>query len=147
MSATMQPYSPHYVGPAFEDARVHDAMRVGVVTCRPETSMRDVARIIVGYQIHSLLVGDLGSGERPWGIVTDLDVATASGSDMSEVTAGDVASTDLVSVPANESLAGAAKLMAERQCTHLLAVQPDTGQPVGVISALGLASVIATGRS
>ena len=145
MSTSLQPYRHYYVGPGFEHARVHDVMRVGVVTCQPETSLRDVARIMVGYQIHSLLVGDVGSGESPWGIITDLDLATAATSDISELTARDVASSELVTVPANESLAGATKLMADRKCSHLLAVQPDTGRPVGVISALGIASVIAAG--
>lgn len=145
MSATLQPYRHYYVGPDFEHARVHDVMRVGVVTCQPETTLRDACRIMVGYQIHSLLVGDIGSGESPWGIVTDLDIAAAAASNIDGLTAGDVASRDLATVPANETLAGAAKLMAERECSHLLAVQPDTGHPVGVISALGLASVLAAG--
>jgi CBS domain-containing protein len=146
MSTTLQPYRHYYVGPEFEHARVHDVMRVGVVTCQPGTSLRDVARIMVGYQIHSLLVGDPGSQDAPFGILTDLDLAKAAGGDMSELTARDLASTELVTVRANEPLAAAAKLMAEHQCTHLLAVQPDTGHPVGVISALSIASVIAAGQ-
>jgi CBS domain-containing protein len=146
MSTTVEPYRHHYVGPEFQHARVHDVMRVGVVNCQPETSLRDVARIMVGYRIHSVLVGDAGSGESPWGILTDLDLATAGTSDITELTAGDVASPELVTVRTNESLAGAAKLMSDRKCSHLLAVQPDTGRPVGVISALGIAAVIAAGR-
>ena len=146
MSATLQPYHHYYVGPEFEHARVHDVMRVGVVSCQPETSLRDVARIVVGYQIHSLLVRDAGSHDAPFGILTDLDLAKAASADMSELTAGDLASSEPITVPANESLAGAAKLMAEHQCTHLLATQPETGKPVGVISALGIASVIAAGQ-
>lgn len=146
MSATLQPYRHYYVGPEFEHARVHDVMRVGVVTCQPDTSLRDACRIMVSYQIHSLLVGDIGAGESPWGIVTDLDIAAAATSAIDELTAADVASRDLATVPANETLAGAAKLMADRKCSHLLAVQPDTGRPVGVISALGLASVLAAGQ-
>jgi CBS domain-containing protein len=146
MSTTLQPYRHYYAGPPFEHARVHDVMRVGVVTCRPDTSLRDVARIMVGYQIHSVLVGDTGAGEQPFGIVTDLDIAAAAGSDLAEVTAKDIAARDLVTVPADELLAGAAKLMTDRRCSHLLAVQPETGQPVGVISALGIASVVASGQ-
>ena len=145
MSTTLQPYH-YYVGPDFDHARVHDVMRVGVVTCQPETSLRDACRIMVGYQIHSLLVGDAGSGGSPWGIVTDLDIAAAATSDISELTAADLASRELVTVPANETLGGAAKLMADRRCSHLLAVQPDTGRPVGVISALSIASVLAMGQ-
>ena len=146
MSSTLQPYRHYYVGPEFEHARVHDVMRVGVVTCQPNTSLRDVARIMVGYQIHSLVVGDAGSADAPFGILTDLELAKAAAGDMSELTARDVATSDLVTVPANESLVAAAKLMAEHRCTHLLAVQPETGRPVGVVSALGIASVIAAGQ-
>ena len=146
MSTTLQPYHHYYVGPDFDHARVHDVMRVGVVTCHPDTSLRDACRIMVGYQIHSLLVGDVGSGESPWGIVTDLDIAAAATSESSELTAADLASRDLVTVPANETLAGAAKLMGDRRCSHLLAVQPDTGRPVGVISALSIVSVLAAGQ-
>jgi CBS domain-containing protein len=137
----MQPNRSAYGGPSFVDAKVHDVMRVGTVTCRPGTSLKDVARIMVGYQIHSVLVEGDDPGE--WRIITDLEVADAVASGGSDLIAADLAVPDLATVPADESLAGAAKLMAERRCTHLLAVQPSTGQPVGVISALGLAAVIA----
>lgn len=146
MSSTLQPYRHYYVGPEFEHARVHDVMRVGVVTCQPNTSLRDVARIMVGYQIHSLVVGDAGSPDAPFGILTDLELAKAAARDMSDLTAQDVATSELVTIAANEPLAAAAKLMAEHRCTHLLAVQPETGRPVGVVSALGIASVIAAGQ-
>jgi CBS domain-containing protein len=146
MSATSQPYLPRYLGPSFEDARVHDAMRVGIVTCHPDTSLRDAARIMVGYQVHSLLVGDAASRDGKFRLLTDLDVVKAATGDPTELTAGELANSELLTVPADEPLAGAAKLMAEHECAHLLAVQPDTGHPVGVISALGLASVIAAAR-
>ena len=144
MSTTVQPQRPYYVGPDFGHARVHDVMRVGIVTCRPETSLRDVARIMVSYQVHSVVVGDAGAGE-PFGILTDLDLARAATGEIDELTARDVATTEPVTVPADASLAAAARLMSERECSHLLAVQPDTGHPVGVISAVVLASVIAAG--
>ena len=58
-----------YIGPAFADAKVYDAMRVGVVTCRPGTSLADAARIMTGYQIHCLIVADpeAGAHARSWG--------------------------------------------------------------------------------
>jgi hypothetical protein len=36
--------------------------------------------------------------------------------------------------------------MSAHQVSHLMAVQPETGRPVGVISALSLATVVAAGR-
>jgi CBS domain-containing protein len=146
MTTALQVPQARYVGPSFDKARVHDAMRVGVVSCRPQTPLRDVARIMVGYQIHSVVVDDPEASMHPWGIVSDLDLATAATSDIGELTAGDVAKADLVTVPANATLERAAQLMAEHQVSHLMAIQPDTGRPVGVISALGLATVVAAGR-
>jgi CBS domain-containing protein len=146
MSSTLQPYRHYYVGPEFEHARVHDVMRVGVVTCQPDTSLRDVARIMVGYQIHSLVVDNGAGSDATYAILTDLEIAQAAGADMADVSAGDIATSELVTVTANEPLAAAAKLMAEHRCTHLVAVQPETGRPVGVVSALGIASVIAAGQ-
>jgi CBS domain-containing protein len=134
-----------YVGPPFEQARVHDAMRIGLVTCRPETPLRDVARMMSTYGVHAILVADLGDpgGERPWGVVSDLDIVAATGSDLQARTARDVASTELVTVAADETLERAAQLMAEHEIHHLVALQPETGRPVGVISTLGLAGALA----
>jgi len=134
-----------YIGPAFEDAKVHDAMRVGVVTCRPETRLADVARMMVGYGIHSVVVSDVQGEGGIWGIVTSLDLARRP-DEFGSLTAGEVASTDLVTVESNDSLARAAELMAENHITHLIAVQPDTGRPAGMISAHGLAAALAYGR-
>ena len=66
-----------YFGPAFDDAKVHHAMRVGVITCRPQTRLADVAKMMVGYDVHSVVVADVEEGGL-WGIVTSLDLARAA---------------------------------------------------------------------
>ncbi len=143
MPAGVQPLHHLYVGPPFDEARVHDAMRVGVVTCRPTTTLADASRIMVGYDIHSVVVSDPDEPNRPWGIVTALDVAQASASGTLDTTAGEVATRDVVTIPTDEGLARAAELMATHGVSHLIAVQPETGAPVGVVSALGLTAVAA----
>jgi CBS domain-containing protein len=135
-----------YLGPSFEQAKVRDAMRVGIVTCRPETKLGDVARMMVGYDIHSVVVSDVQGERGLWGIVTSLDLARVA-EDIGSLTAGDVASTDLVTVHSDESLERAAKLMAQHGVTHLVALQPDTERPAGMISARGIAAALAYGRS
>ena len=103
MSATRQ---RTYVGPAFAEAKVHDAMRVGVVTCQPETSLEDAARTMSGYGIHCLIVADVESGRhtRSWGAVDALDVARAEAEGrVSKV--GEIAVTDLVTIDSNAPLA------------------------------------------
>ena len=58
-----------------------------------------------------------------------------------------MASTDLVTIRSDESLERAAKLMAEHGVTHLIAVQPDTERPAGMVSAQGIAAALAYGHS
>lgn len=121
-------------------------MRVGVITCRPETKLADVARMMIGYDVHSVVVSDLEGSGQAWGIVTSLDLARGA-DEIASLTAGDVASTDLITVSSNDSLDHAAALMASHGVTHLIVVQPDGDEPVGVISAKGLAGALAYGRS
>jgi CBS domain-containing protein len=146
--AQTKPFQRSYVGPSFEDARVHDAMRVGVITCRPDTVLADVARMMTGYGIHCVIVAELDESgrNRPWGVVDALDVA-AAGAESGTRTAAEVASTDMVTVDSDAPLTQAAKLMAEHGVTHLVAVHPGTDRPAGVIGASGLAAVLAWGGS
>ena len=51
---------------------------------------------------------------------------------------------DIVTVSADDSLHRAAELMATHGISDLIAVQPETGFPVGVVSALGLTAVAAS---
>lgn len=135
-----------YFGPAFKDARVHDVMRVGVVTCRPQTQLDDVARMMVGYDIHSIVVAEVGVAS-PWGIVTSLDLARFP-DELESLTAGDVASQGLVTIKSDASLQEAANLMAEHGVSHLIAVQPDQeDRPAGMISSKDLMLALAYGRS
>jgi CBS domain-containing protein len=134
-----------YIGPAFEEAKVHHAMRVGVITCRPQTKLSDVAKMMVGYDVHSVVVADVDGGGL-WGIVTSLDLARAA-DQLDRLTAADVARTDLVTIPSDASLREAGKLMDQHRISHLIAVQPEDGRPTGVISSRDLAAAAAYGLS
>ncbi len=136
---------PSYIGPAFEKAKVHDAMRVGVVTCRAETKLADIARMMDGYGIHSVVVSDIQGDAGLWGIVTSLDLAR-NAAELDSTSASDVASTNLVTIESDRPLSEAAELMAEHRITHLVAVQPSSGRPAGMISARTIAAVLAYGR-
>jgi CBS domain-containing protein len=135
-----------YIGPPLYAAKVADAMRVGVITCGRETSLADVAKMMVGYDVHSVVVSEVGGGRGLWGIVTSLDLAGAA-EELDSLTAGDVASTELITIASNQPLDVAAELMTKHAVAHLVVVQPDTTQPVGMISARGLAAAVAHGRS
>jgi crotonyl-CoA carboxylase/reductase len=140
-SATPQT-PPGRLTPSFDHAEVLDVMRRGVITCTPDTGLDAVARIMAMNHVHAVVVSALGSAPAAtaWGIVSDADITRfAATADMQ--TAGAIASTDLVTVPADESLERAAELMAEHEISHVVAVD-DAGLPVGVLSSLDIAAAI-----
>jgi CBS domain-containing protein len=141
---TREPLQHTFLAPPFDEATVVDAMRVGVVSCPADASLREVARMMATYRIHSVLITDM-EGHKPWGIVSDLDLATNAAADLDKLTARDVANTDVVSVGADDRLSVAARLMTEHRTSHLVVVQPHSGQPVGVLSTLDVAGVLAWG--
>lgn len=125
--------------------RVADAMHVGVLSCHRDTPLNEVAATMSRERVHCVMV-ESGSGEggAPWGVVTDLDlVAAATVRELDEQTAGGSAATPLVLVAPGESLERAAQLMNEHATTHLLVVDPVDGSPVGVLSTIDIAAVLA----
>lgn len=138
---TSNPISHSFEAPPFERATVLDAMRLGVVSCPPETTLRDVARIMATYRIHCVVVSDTADG-APRGVIADIDIVAGVGA-TPDGTAGTLARTEPVSVFPDDSLEHAAQLMAEHEVTHLVVVQPHSRHPVGVLSALDIAGALA----
>jgi CBS domain-containing protein len=117
---------------------VRGAMQLGLFECTPDAELRSVARLMAEKTIHCVVV----AGDR-WGIVSDLDLMRALGPGLEELTAGDVAATDVVVVKPDDSIEHAAQLMAEHDTAHLIVASPETGRPVGVVSSLDIARALA----
>jgi CBS domain-containing protein len=92
-------------------------------------------------------LANAGSGERRWGVVSDIDLARAAGPDAADRTARQIAATAAVTVSADDTLPRAAQLMAEHDTAHLVVVHSTTGKPVGVLSTLDIAGVLAWGEA
>jgi CBS domain-containing protein len=133
--------------PALDDARVSDVMRHGVISCPPETDLHEVARMMVAHQVHAIVVvgHELGHGQRAWGVVSDLDVLSTAHPGGVDRIAGEAAATPAVMVAPGESLVRAAQLMREHETSHALVADNISGEPVGVLSTLDVARVIAAG--
>jgi CBS domain-containing protein len=131
----------------FETATVSDAMSHGVISCRPETPLRVVARMMATYGVHAIFVFEHAEedDEAPqlWAVVSDLDLVAATRLDLDMLTAGASAVTPLVSVAADSSIAQAGDLMAQYGIAHLAVTDPDSGRPIGVVSSLDIARAIA----
>lgn len=125
-----------------EHVRVQDVMHTGVLTTDPTTPLRVVARLMAQQRVHAVAVADPDHARRPFGIVSALDVVAAAAAGIDE-TAAQAASTEVVTVSADESVDQAARVMCEHGLGHLIVVDPATGHPCGVLSALDVASAYA----
>ena len=129
--------------PSFEHARVADAMRMGVITCPPQASLRTVARMMATNHVHSVIV--TSGGEAPVGVVSERELLRAAGPDAEDVEAGEVA-VDPVAVHSDDPLSHATHLMLARGVSHLV-VTNASGHPLGVLSALDIAGLVAWGQA
>jgi CBS domain-containing protein len=126
-----------------EEFRVDEVMHAGVVTCPSDASLEHVAELMALHRIHCVVVEQ--ADDAPWGIVSDLDLAAMfAAGELAGKSAGESAVTPVLTVSPDETVRRAAQLMAEHGSTHLLVADPITRQPVGVLSTLDLAEVVAS---
>jgi CBS domain-containing protein len=150
MTIRIQPYRGSYLTPCFEHATVADAMRTGVMSCPPDVPATTVARMMATNHIHSVVVEGIREdpihGERlTWGVVSDMDLLRGAHADIDELTAGEIAVTEPVTVEPSLPLDEAVRLMAEHDTAHLIVA--DRGRPIGILSTLDLAGMLAWGRA
>ena len=139
--------STGYLAPSFAHATVGDAMRPWVLTCDPATPLVTVAQRMAGEQVHAIVVLSAGDGERTLlGVVTDADLLR-NAARVDELTAADIADPEILQVHADARLSEVAERMARHGVTHVLVVDPTRRRPVGVLSSLDVARVLAWGRA
>ena len=130
-------------GSQLQHLRVRDCMHAGVLTCSADTPLVDVAGIMTKHRVHAVAVID--DKRRPIGVVSALDVvAAASRDDERETARVATAGTEpLITISADAPLDHAAKLMTKHRVHHLIVVDPAEGYPVGILSTLDIAVLVA----
>jgi CBS domain-containing protein len=121
-------------------------MTHGVICCRPDTPLREVAAIMVRARVHAVYVFARPATDaepKLWGLVSDLDLVAAGRADIDALTASDASVTPLVTIRPDDRLDHAARLLADNGVSHLAVVDPFTLQPVGVLSTLDVARLLA----
>jgi CBS domain-containing protein len=130
-----------------ETIKVADVMHEGVFTCSLHAPLTTVARIMGAHRVHAVVVWNEPARNETaelWGVVSDLDlIKLASVESPLDRTAGTSAATPALLITPNETLARAAQLMAEHEVSHLVVVDRDSTKPIGVLSTLDLAEVLA----
>ncbi len=136
--------------PSLEHATVADAMHPGIMTCEPDALATDVARMMAGHHVHCIAVTGIARdhGERlVWGIISDLDLLRAGASTGAELTASEMAIEPVFTVEPSTPLREAAELMLTHSSTHVLVVDPTKQRPIGMLSTLDIAGILAWGEA
>ena len=130
---------------------VRDLMREGVVTCKADTALGEVAALLMGNHVHALFVAnEQGAIE---GVISDFDLLAAewlSTDDeslqvMREMTAGELMSSPVETIAAEAPAAQAAQRMRRGGAHRLLVTEGEA--PVGVISVSDLVADLAAAVS
>jgi CBS domain-containing protein len=121
---------------------VHECMHTGIVSCGADEPLAVVAGLMAGHQVHAIAVAG-GNGGRPLGVVSDRDVVSAAAAGALWTTAGEAAITEPLAVSTGDTLEHAAQLMAEHEVAHLIVIDAASGHPVGILSTLDIAAVVA----
>ena len=125
-------------------------MHWGLIHCTPETSLRAVAALMSRERVHCVVVAENPLAAKSlWGVVSGLDlVAAATVRPLGDQRAGGTAMKPAVTAVPHETLEEAARRMTEHGVSHLVVIDVVAQRPLGVLSALDLADVLAerTGR-
>lgn len=122
------------------DVTVGRVMTAPVLTCGPESPIREVARIMAEARVHAVIV--CGIEGEAWSAISARDLMLVPAIEAFTRRARDVAATEVVTVSIDAPLDAAARLLAEHDVEHAVVV--DAGhRPVGIVSSLDLVGRLA----
>lgn len=135
--------------PSLEHATVADAMHPGIVSCDPDLPLTEVARTMASNHVHCLAVMGISHTEPEqlvWGIITDLDLVAAGLTSGYEATARSLARHPVVSVDTTTPLREACQMMVDQRIAHLVVRDNSRLMPVGILSSIDVAGILAWGE-
>ena len=148
--SSVLPSHGSYLLPQFEHATVADAMHPGILSCDAEATVTEVARMMSTHHVHCIVVTGTREGDendlRIWGVISDFDLLTAAMRPDTPDTASGIAQQSVITVETTAALRDAAELMLAKGSGHVVAVNPETRRPVGILSTLDIAGVLGWGE-
>jgi CBS domain-containing protein len=142
--ATIAPKRPGAT--RLHDVSAGEAMHRGVLTVPLETPLTKVAQMMAKYRMHSVVAFDERGEHRTrlWGLIPAAELVHISMQDeLENRTAGATATLGVATVEPADSVYEAARQMSEYDVEHVVVVDPVSDRPVGVLSSLDVARVLA----
>ncbi len=113
---------------------VREIMHRGVITCGPDTPLKEVARIMNATDVHALFVVD--ERDVVLGVVSHWDMLRAFDQDLYNVKAADIMSAEVRSIDPEARVADAVAMMLQQHVHRLLVAREEQGEkvPLGIVS-------------
>ena len=118
---------------------ISDMMTKKLETIEESFSIQETAKKMRNANVSSLVVVD--NKGKPLGIVTERDIvrkACVNDVSASKVTNKEIMSPKLITIDPNSSPSAAVDIMLENNIRHLLVVDKDNTEPIGMITPLDL---------
>jgi len=151
MSVTASmPSRRSYLMPSLRRAAVSDAMHPGILACKPDASLTEVAQTMATHHVHCVAVVGMSDDEPPcgvWSVISDLDLVRAGIGDGDRQSAREIAQQPLVTVEPSLPLREAGELMLAHGIRHLIVIEPGSQRPIGILSTADIAGVLAWGEA
>ena len=128
---------------SLDEVPVGHIMHGGFISCPLETTLQSVARLMAERRVHCVVgFGDRGEDDTLlWGVVSDADVVSALAAGRELATAGEIASTEVVTIEPHMTVRHAAELMRLHEVSHLLVVDGVSDRPIGIVSTLDVMAI------
>ena len=119
---------------SMKDKLVRDVMHRKVISCRVDTTLTEVARLLDSEGINALVVVDEGGDLS--GVVSQTDLVKAFVQQWESMVAEDVMTPDVVTIVADIPVQAAVELMVDSQIHRVVITQGGLAprRPVGVLS-------------
>lgn len=122
---------------------VGEVMHAGVITCRPDDTLRTVAGLLAAHRIHAVVVSTADE-DAACAVVSDRDIVFRHArGDLDRVTAREAANEPTVTIRADTELRHAAELMTRFGTSHVVVTEKPNGRPIGILSSLDIAAAAA----
>jgi CBS domain-containing protein len=121
--------------------QVKDVMTENPAVCTPDTSLQDVARLMVDHDCGCIPVVDGKATTKPVGVITDRDITirtVAIGRNPLEMTAGDCMTNSAQTVTPEMSIEECCELMEQNQLRRILVINAD-GECCGIVAQADIA--------
>ena len=114
---------------------VRDVMSRSVLTCTPETTVREAARRMSEHHVNALVVVEETSGELE-GVVSRTDLARLYDEDLDAITVESLMKHDVETIIPDIPVSAAVLIMLDRKVDRLVIqhAKPAPQRPVGVLS-------------